>query len=339
MNKQTLEFINLLPFANFSNIQDLFHCPDQFHNNEDVWNAQFSETIDQQTIVETTEERLLGLRNKYNRKVPICHQNINSIQNKIEDHIELNKSLRTQVIFITETKIDSTYPDEQFKIKGYRAFREDRKRGGGGIMAYGTDQVISKKLKTPKKSYDKFEILACSIELPGDKLIALGLYRPPKIIGKDHFLKVEKEINDIVGWAAMQGIKLLVIGDLNLNRLQPDSIEGKILVGLEELHNLQCMIEKPTRVTDKTQTLIDVILTNIPGHFKLSGEFNPGLSDHYMTFCLMNTRIKQHKRKIITFRSKKNLNHEELKKDIEAMPWQVMETFDSVEDMCYYGIN
>ena len=27
--------------------------------------------------------------------------------------------------------------------------------------------------------------------------------------------------------------------------------EGKILVGLEEVHNLQCMIEKPTRVTDK----------------------------------------------------------------------------------------
>ena len=96
------------------------------------------------------------------------------------------------------------------------------------------------------------------------------------------------------------------------------------------------MIKRPTRVTDRTQTLIDVILTNIPDNFKLSGEFDPGLSDHYMTFGLMNTRIKQHKRRVITFRSKKNLNHEELKKDIEAMPWQVMETFDSVEDKCHF---
>lgn len=59
-------------------------------------------------------------------------------------------------------------------------------------MAHVTDEVTSKKLKTPQNFYDKFEVLTCSIELPGDKLIVLGLYRPPKIIGKDHFLKVRK---------------------------------------------------------------------------------------------------------------------------------------------------
>eukprot|EP00795_Rhopilema_esculentum_P004074 gene4075-20254_t len=341
-NKQILESKVLLPFADCSNLQEFFHCAGQTNDNGDTWDAMFNETIDQQfstidrTSTETAEERLLELRNKDNRNVLICHQNINSIQNKIEDLKELNKSLSAQILFITETKIDNTYPDEQFKIEGYRIFREDRKKGGGGIMAYVTEQVISKKLKTPKKCYEKFEVLACSIELPGVKLIVLCLYRPPKAIGKEHFLKVEKEINDIVGWAAMQGNKLVVLGDLNLNRLQPESTEGKILIGLEEVHNLQCMIERPTRVTDKTQTLIDVILTNIPDNFQLSGELDSGLSDHFMTFGLMNTRIKQHKRKIITFRSKKNLNHEELKKDIEAMPWQVTETFDSVDDKCHF---
>ena len=84
---------------------------------------------------------------------------------------------------------------------------------------------------------------------------------------------------------------------------------------------MQRMIEKPTRVTDKTQSLIDVILTNIRDHFKLNEEFDIVLSDHYMTFGLLNTRLKQHKRKVIPFRSKKNLNHEELKRDIEAVPW------------------
>ena len=80
-------------------------------------------------------------------------------------------------------------------------------------MAYVTDQITFKVLKTPKRSYDKFEVLACNIELPGDKLMVLGLYRPPKIMGKDHFLKVEKEINDFVGWAAMQENKLVVVGN------------------------------------------------------------------------------------------------------------------------------
>ena len=96
------------------------------------------------------------------------------------------------------------------------------------------------------------------------------------------------------------------------------------------------MIKSPTRVTKKAQTLIDVILKNIPDDFKLSGEFDPVLNDHYMTFGLMNARIKQHKRRVITFRSKKNLHHEKFKKDNEAMPWQVIETFDSVEDKCHF---
>ena len=129
-NKQILEFIDLLPFADWSNIQDSFHCTDQSHNNIDVCNAQFNETVDQQATPETKEERLLELRNKNNRNVLICHQNTNSIQNKTEDLKVLIKYLRAQIIFITETKIDNTYPDEQFKIEGYRMFREDGQTEG-----------------------------------------------------------------------------------------------------------------------------------------------------------------------------------------------------------------
>lgn len=70
------------------------------------------------------------MRNKNNRNVLICHQNTNSIQNKTEDLKVLIKYLRAQIIFITETKIDNTYPDEQFKIEGYRMFREDGQTEG-----------------------------------------------------------------------------------------------------------------------------------------------------------------------------------------------------------------
>ena len=45
---------------------------------------------------------------------------------------------------------------------------------------------------------------------------------------------------------------MVVVRDLNLNRLHRDSAGGKILVRLEEVHSLQWMIENPTRVTDKT---------------------------------------------------------------------------------------
>ena len=60
----------------------------------------------------------------------------------------------------------------------------------------------------------------------------------------------------------------MIIGDLNMDRLNPDKAEGKLLRDLEEVHNLSCLITEPTRVTMHSQTLLDVLLTNTPELFK-----------------------------------------------------------------------
>ena len=52
----------------------------------------------------------------------------------------------------------------------------------------------------------------------------------------------------------------LAVNDLNLNRMEPSSPKGKLLLDLEVEQGLEYMITKPTRI----QTLIDVILTNRP---------------------------------------------------------------------------
>jgi len=44
----------------------------------------------------------------------IAHLNINSVQNKLDDLKLLNRDLKSQVIFLSETKIGSSYKDDQF---------------------------------------------------------------------------------------------------------------------------------------------------------------------------------------------------------------------------------
>ena len=44
-----------------------------------------------------------------------------------------------------------------------------------------------------------------------------------------------------------RNIYLFFTGDLNL-----DSREGKTLIHLEEVHGMQCLITKPTRITSTT---------------------------------------------------------------------------------------
>lgn len=74
---------------------------------------------------------------------------------------------------------------------------------------------------------------------------------------------------------------MIITGYLNLDRLRPDRRERKILLDLEEVHDLQCLITKPTS-TKTSETLIDVILTTNPEIFKhcARGVINPEISDH-----------------------------------------------------------
>ena len=53
--------------------------------------------------------------------------NVNSLQNNKELEL-LNRQFKAQVVFLTETKIDASYPNIYIN-------RNDRVKGGGGVMA------------------------------------------------------------------------------------------------------------------------------------------------------------------------------------------------------------
>ena len=248
-------------------------------------------------------------RKQDSRNLLLCHLNVNSIQNKIDELSELMRSFQCQIMALSETKIDSTYPNKQFQMQGYKIFRKDRKAKGGGVMLYIAEELKPRKLGLPRKNYNKIEALAATMEVEGEMMVVLCIYRPPKAAGKDHYLRTEQELNEIVAWATLQSKILIITGDLNLNRLQPHGREGKMLIDLEHIHNLNCLITEPTRCTDSSQTLIDVILTNKPEYFEMSGQFDAGMSDH----GLMCKKTKQYPSKIIKFRSKKDLDEEKLR--------------------------
>ena len=53
-------------------------------------------------------EQLENKRKNYN-DILLCHLNINSIQNKLEELVPMIRKLKAHIIFISETKIDSTF--------------------------------------------------------------------------------------------------------------------------------------------------------------------------------------------------------------------------------------
>ena len=222
-----------LPFLEVSNIT------------EDVdINLQNEQT---QLDYSTDYDPLHAARQKNEKDLLLCHLNINSIQNKFEELIDIMKKSRVQIMAVSESKIDGSYPDSQFLVPGYYLHRKDRKKGGGGVLMLVSSKIQSKRIIIDRK-YKTIEPLALEIGLKSGKAIVLAIYRSPMKLTGSYRLLLEEELSHISTLAGMQYPIVIVTGDLNLNRLEPESPEGKLLLDLEVEQGFKCLITKPTRI-------------------------------------------------------------------------------------------
>ena len=72
------------------------------------------------------------IRTKNFDRLIIGNLNINSLSSKF-DQLKLLIQGKIDILIITETKLDDSFPTEQFTISGYsKSHRLDRNRNGGG---------------------------------------------------------------------------------------------------------------------------------------------------------------------------------------------------------------
>ena len=87
---------------------------------------------------------LKKIRIKNLHRIIIAQININSIRNKFEFLFDA-VSENIDILFIFETKLDSSFPKAQFFVEGFtEPHRLDRNRNGWGIMIYIRENIQSK---------------------------------------------------------------------------------------------------------------------------------------------------------------------------------------------------
>ena len=79
---------------------------------------------------------------------------------------------------ISESKLDSFF-SKQFKINGYKIFRRDRNRYGGGLLLYVNEETPCKILDQQTASSNR-EIMAFQYFRTKRKWLLLGIYKPLK---------------------------------------------------------------------------------------------------------------------------------------------------------------
>ena len=73
---------------------------------------------------------------------------------------------------------------------------------------------------------------------------------------------LEDDLTATLIYALFLDKPVYIIGDLNCNLLNVELTETKFLTGVCKSFNLSRFIASPTRVTDSSSSLIDVILTS-----------------------------------------------------------------------------
>ena len=124
-----------------------------------------------------SERSLKVIRTKNPNRIVLSHLNINSLRNKFDiltDQISGN----VDVMVISETKLDDSFPESQFKIPGYSSpFRLDRDQNGGGIMVFVREDITVKFLSFEDKP---IETLFIELNFPKKKWLFSCKYNPNK---------------------------------------------------------------------------------------------------------------------------------------------------------------
>lgn len=120
------------------------------------------------------------------------------------------------------------------------------------------------------------------------------------------------------------------MGDLNWDVSEDKGVGCKFVDEIKEEFGLKQIITTPTRITNHSNTLIDLILTNLK-NIAYAGCLNYQLSDHYPTY-LVKKRIGEVKEyKYVYKRSFKSYDVIEYQQRLAELDWSLLDLLDVYE--------
>lgn len=118
------------------------------------------------------------IRNENRKECIIANLNVNSLPSKFEEIKEWLTNRAFDILSIQETKIDRSFPNSQFYVNGYKLFRRDRTKGGGGLAVFIRDNIAA----TCKKGITtSVESLLFDLHIGQRRFALVSAYKPPSV--------------------------------------------------------------------------------------------------------------------------------------------------------------
>ena len=162
------------------------------------------------------------------------------------------------IFLISESRLDSTFPNALFKITSFKIFRCDQSRLGGELLLYVNDRI-------PSKFWDKhhiatdIELIAVEFHQNKRKWLSLCVYKPPNQNDSVFVEAISATANEY----SVQYEHIVIFGDFNM------SVKNSHFQNLMQIYDFSPLVKEPTCFQSHHPTCIDNFLTNQKAIFKL----------------------------------------------------------------------
>lgn len=245
-------------------------------------------------------------------KFSILHINsrsLNKNHNSISEYIHTLNHVFSIICFSESWLNLQTAPPP---INGYSIVHSDRKhKRGGGVAIYISDDLnysTRKDLDLPLNT--DYESLFIEIDSEHQKSTIVGvIYRAPDRVThpfQEHFSTCLDVINK-------EKKNTFICGDFNLDLMnyKTHSATNEFLDVIYS-SSFYPLIDKPTRVTTKSATLIDNIFTNVINPNITPGILFSDISDHFPVFQILNAPINKSNNSNQVYITKRLINNKSI---------------------------
>ena len=158
-------------------------------------------------------------------------------------------------------------------------------------------------------------------------LLIAATYKPPNV-KEANFLE---SLSNSLAKIDLDKNGLVLMGDFNIDQLGKSSA-SRLLKSFAVVNDMKQLTNEPTRITEYSKTLTDLIITYREPKIVQSGIIHTTLSDHSLVFCVMKEGVTKLPPRKFEYRSFKNYNKTEFINDLNQVPRSVADGVENVDD-------
>ncbi|XP_046679359.1 uncharacterized protein LOC124366802 [Homalodisca vitripennis] len=260
--------------------------------------------------------------------------------NGFEELCSVIDDFQFDLLGITESWLSSETPSHVFYVPCYSLHRCDRPTGlgdgGGGIVLYVKEEIKFVRLYLQNVD-NRIEYISGVVNLKGLKLLICIAYRPPDV----PYSTLSSLIHALYIDESPGVDSVILLGDLNVNLLNQRRADVKYLERIFQSMGLSQIIKEPTRVTESSFSLIDLIIVDKThyldvGMVDTSNIFTHNgrrITDHRLTYCDVPYKKSKSKEKFITYRNFRDFDGDTFIDVASNIHWDNIMTHRNVDDI------